>query len=252
MPSSKAVSTCLVCKKRPKRKAYQFCSKRCTNIAAKKAPQLLRVPKNHVMYKDVAKSFRSTWNSNASRPTIARMYLITWTEKLRSSFDNYRANVANKLKRGKKLKEVKRFRSEARMCRLGDPGKSTKLCKRQQCHLCRAIATGFMSTLSYKRALVIMGNLRRTRFGGGVYMAPASSTAFQYADNCNTGSRYKAVLSTRAVLGNPQKVVSNDRLRLWPNPGYDSLEAHPPDGGPAELVVYNYNSVRPAYLLILK
>ncbi|PBK98837.1 hypothetical protein ARMGADRAFT_960474 [Armillaria gallica] len=250
--SSKIVSTCLVCRKRPKRKAYQFCSKRCTNIAAKKAPQLLRVPKNHVMYKDVAKSFRNTWNSNIRRPAIARMYLITWKKTLRSSFDNYRANIAKKLKGGKKPREVKRFRSEARMCRLGDPGKSTKLCKRQQCHLCRAIATGFKSTLNYKRSLVQQGDLRRTRFGGGIYMAPASSMAFRYADNGNTGSQYKAVLSTRAVLGKPQKVVFDDRFRLRPNPGYDSLEAHPPDGGPSELIVYNYNSVRPAYLLILK
>lgn len=44
--------TCLVCKKHRKRNAYQFCSERCTKIAAKKAPQLLRVPKNHVMYQD--------------------------------------------------------------------------------------------------------------------------------------------------------------------------------------------------------
>lgn len=43
---------CLQCKQRDKRKDYQFCSKRCTEIAASKAPGLLRVPKNHVMYED--------------------------------------------------------------------------------------------------------------------------------------------------------------------------------------------------------
>ncbi len=43
---------CLVCRKRPKRKEYQFCSDRCTSIAAKKAPQLMRVPKGHVFYEN--------------------------------------------------------------------------------------------------------------------------------------------------------------------------------------------------------
>lgn len=45
-------TVCLRCWKKKKRKNYQFCSKRCTQLAAKNAPQLLRVPKDHVMYKD--------------------------------------------------------------------------------------------------------------------------------------------------------------------------------------------------------
>lgn len=45
-------TTCVRCNKRPKRKDHQFCSDRCTKIAAKNAPSLLRVPKGHVMYDD--------------------------------------------------------------------------------------------------------------------------------------------------------------------------------------------------------
>lgn len=43
---------CIRCNQRSKRKGFQFCSDRCTQIAAKNAPQLLRVPKGHVMYED--------------------------------------------------------------------------------------------------------------------------------------------------------------------------------------------------------
>lgn len=102
---------CLRCKQRSKRKGHQFCSERCTRIAAKKAPQLLRVPKGHVMYNDgrsrfeagfrpfeltncvntVKKAFGKNWrNKKVRRPTICRIYLITWTHKMRAEFDKYR------------------------------------------------------------------------------------------------------------------------------------------------------------------
>ena len=41
---------CLRCKRHDKRKDHQFCSDRCTKIAEKNAPMLIRVPKGHVMY----------------------------------------------------------------------------------------------------------------------------------------------------------------------------------------------------------
>lgn len=102
---------CLQCKQRSKRKDYQFCSKRCTSIAAKRAPQLLRVPRGHVMYNDgwsavyinsavalmysmhatVKKQFAQGWKDPwRPKPTIARIFLITWSSRLRSEFDGYR------------------------------------------------------------------------------------------------------------------------------------------------------------------
>ena len=58
----------------------------------------------------------------------------------------------------KKKAEVKRFRAEARACRLGDSGKA-KLCKlpKGQCRLCTAIRTGFKYSLEYKRNFVKRG-----------------------------------------------------------------------------------------------
>ncbi|KAK0211554.1 hypothetical protein IW262DRAFT_1323692 [Armillaria fumosa] len=76
--------------------------------------------------------------------------------------------------------------------------------------------------------------------------------AFQYADNGNSRSEYKAVLVTRVVLGNPQKLVLEDWFRCQPDMGYDSVEAHPLFGGPTEVVVFNHNAARPAYLIIAK
>ncbi|KAK0467736.1 uncharacterized protein EV420DRAFT_1758006 [Desarmillaria tabescens] len=204
----------------------------------------------------VANSFRDTWDYNAgSCPVIDRIYLITWTPGMRDSFDNYRESVAKRLKDRKKPKEVKRFRAESRTCLLGDPGQSASLCNDRNCHLCRAIETGFESTLRHKRCLVYNGQLESCRFGGGIYMSPASSKAFNYAVNAGYGSQYKAVLATRVILGKPQQLAWDENYRLEPDLGYDSnlqVEARPADGGPIELVVYNHNAVRAAYLLILK
>jgi hypothetical protein len=63
-----------------------------------------------------------------------------------------RSKVAKKRKMSKKKVEVKRFRSEARACRVGDPSQK-KLCKllKGKCRLCTAIRTGFKYSLEYKR-----------------------------------------------------------------------------------------------------
>ena len=47
-----ADNICLICRQRVKRRNYQFCSPRCTVIAAQRAPELIPVPRGHVMYND--------------------------------------------------------------------------------------------------------------------------------------------------------------------------------------------------------
>lgn len=244
---------CLVCLQNPKRDKYQFCSKFCTDRAARTAPQLLPVPDDHVMYRDVAALFVNNWDRNTGPlPRIAYIYLITWSSSLRKTFDNYRDSIACTMINRDKPKEVKRFRCEARKCQLGDPGQSTILCSStSMCHLCGAIKTGFKTTLDYKRSMSPMQQ-RGVRFGRGIYMAASSSKAFQYAKNGDSRSRYKAVLVTRAVLGNPQRLYEEDHQMEEPDEGYHSVEAHPENGGPIEDVVYNHNAVRPAYLIIVK
>jgi hypothetical protein len=103
---------CLRCKQRVKRKDSQFCSDRCTQIAAKSAPMLIRVPKGHVMYNNggsftveiwpnpdekyyiiVKKSFKNSWHDKKKLPTIVSISLITWTAQQRKSFETYRSVV---------------------------------------------------------------------------------------------------------------------------------------------------------------
>ncbi|KAK0192235.1 hypothetical protein F5146DRAFT_927554 [Armillaria mellea] len=204
---------CLVCLQNPKRDKYQFCSKFCTDRAARTAPQLLLVPDDHVMYRDVAALFVNNWDRNTGPlPRIAYIYLITWSSSLRKSFDNYRTSM---------------------------------------CHLCGAIKTGFKTTLDYKRSMSPMQQ-RGVRFGRGIYMAASSSKAFQYAKNGDSRSRYKAVLVTRAVLGNPQRLYEEDHQMEEPDEGYHSVSINFGGVGPIEDVVFNHNAVRPAYLIIVK
>ena len=105
---------CLVCNRRPKREDHQFCSDKCTKkMALKREPQLLRVPKDHVMYDNgeclhasiqqsmqfpinadelvVKKKFKNNWTDKKENlPIIAKMYLITWPKDMRASFEEYR------------------------------------------------------------------------------------------------------------------------------------------------------------------
>ncbi|EJD55056.1 hypothetical protein AURDEDRAFT_49682, partial [Auricularia subglabra TFB-10046 SS5] len=134
--------------------------------------------------------------------------------------------------------EVKRFRAEARFCRIGDPGRPAKLCSSADCRLCSAIRTGFQ---------------QGCRFGVGIYAAPTSSKAYDYCQNQGNGSdRYRALLMTRIVLGNSEHVVWGDPNRTRPGKGYDSVQAKPNFIEPTELVVYNSTCIRPAYLVILE
>ncbi|KAK0232320.1 hypothetical protein EDD85DRAFT_106349 [Armillaria nabsnona] len=242
---------CLVCRKRPKRKEYQFCSDRCTSIAAKKAPQLMRVPKGHVFYENVKKMFAKKWHDKKDKlPTIAKIYLITWTAYQRSSFEKYRERVAKMRKIAKgKPKEIKCFRSERRACNLGDK-KPYRLCRKLNCRLCLAIRTAFKASLDYKRQMVNNHATSGVRFGGGLYMAPSSNKAFQYTENLSQGSDYLTILVTRTVLGKMQLLKNEQHHRVSPDKGYDSVKARA-QGGPLEYVTYHKDAVRPTYLLIV-
>ncbi|KAK0467737.1 uncharacterized protein EV420DRAFT_1259323 [Desarmillaria tabescens] len=236
----------------PKCKDYQFFPDRCTNLAAKKAPQLMRVPKGHVFYENVKKMFAKQWNDQRQNlPTVAKIYLITWTAYQRSSFEKYREEVARKRNiPDDKPKEVKCFRSEKRACSLGDKRSDTKLCWMSNCRLCPAIRTAFKSSLEYKRRMVMNNATIGVRFGGGLYMSPSSNKAIQYAVNLSEGSEYLTVLVTRTVLGKMQFLKDEQHHRLSPDKGYDSVKARA-EGGPLEYVTYRKDAVRPAYLLMI-
>ncbi|KAK0496331.1 hypothetical protein EDD18DRAFT_1309518 [Armillaria luteobubalina] len=227
---------CLVCRRRPKRTDYQFCSNRCTGIAMRKAPQLMRVLKEHVFYKNIKMMFAKNWHDKEKNlATIVKIYLITWTASQHSSFEKYRERVAKlrKIPKGK-AKEIKSFHSERRASAVD----------------CLAICSAFKSSLDYKRKMVHANTTSGIHFGGGVYMVPASNKAFQYAVNLSKGSNYLTTLVTRTVLGNMQLLMAEQHHRLAPNKGYDSVKAHT-QNDPWEYVTYNKDAVRPAYLVVV-
>ncbi|EJD55057.1 hypothetical protein AURDEDRAFT_155294 [Auricularia subglabra TFB-10046 SS5] len=220
-------------------------------MARKSEPQFLRVPRDHQFYVDVKKRFRRTWMSNGRLPNIARMYLITWPSRMRHTFETYRDRVAKRrhTPRGK-AKEFKCFRAERRSCCLGETGKPT-LCHKRDCRLCKAIKTGFNSSLQHKREAVQSGSHGGIRFGGGLYMSPESDKAFQYAKNLSR-AKYKTVLVTRTVLGRQQHLKRECPRRMSTDRGYDSAMGRADGSSSWEYIVYKRNAVRPAYLLVLK
>ncbi|KAF7343376.1 hypothetical protein MVEN_01769900 [Mycena venus] len=237
---------CLQCKKREKREDHQFCSSQCTRDAAARAPKLLKIPKTHVMFK---KDPFTTNGQKTHRQQYPPSISSLGRQKLRTSFDDYRDTV--ELMTGET--ECKRFRSEKRACNLGEPG-SRELCQRRDCHLCRAIRTGFKSSLEYKRKIRGPGGIR---LGHGIYTTPSSSKAYQYAKNIGpaVGSDMRAVLYTRIVLGNPFYTKREDHTLYEPPFGYQSVigaTGKNSDFPDEECVVYHEDAIQPAYLIMLK
>lgn len=187
---------CLQCGMQDKDKDHQFCSSFCADVAASRAPELLPVPSNHVMYQNgvfllsdirhhmslitgmniVKEQYLKQWEAGSKSPKIKAIFLITWDPVMRATFEQYRFVTDPRLCRylltpcldsdhvswirglPKNKAEVKRFRSEARACLLGEGG-NTQLCMQPMgdCRLCTAIRTGFVYSLHSKRNAVLQG-----------------------------------------------------------------------------------------------
>ena len=95
--------------------------------------------------------------------------------------------------------------------------------------------------------------------------------AYQYANTtAGNSSKYKTMLCVRAVLGNVQYLTREDHNREAPDRNYDSVfslcfepvdtyaltrdlqvETRVPNE-PREVIVYNSEAVRPAFLILCK
>jgi len=192
-PPQSRTDTCLVCMTKSKRKDFQFCSTGCgKNVAAKPHPTLLRVPVNHVMDADskltciflpcyrvhiqpsVRDRFAVDWKSDSPLPNIEAVFLVTWPQSMRTSFQTYRYETCSSIsgfylhkcpseaiiKRGKvpigQPAERKFFAYERRKCHLGE-GDNLEPCDDTGCGLCQAMVTGFRSSLERNRTRVDSG-----------------------------------------------------------------------------------------------
>ncbi|KAJ7034311.1 hypothetical protein C8F04DRAFT_956592 [Mycena alexandri] len=232
--------------------AERLCSHTWSKAAAAPAPELLKIPETHVTYRQVCKIFYGGWTGWAPAPPISSIYRIIWTADLHSSFAYYRDMVQSMTG----CTDSTRFRSEKRACNLGEPG-SLELCQWPDCHLCKAIRTGFQSSLEYKRSI---RGPKGINLGRGIYTTPSSYKAYQYAVNIGSadGSNMKAVLSTQVVLGYPFNTNRKDPRIVAPPPGYHSVIGVPgvpgccSDFSDPEEVVYDKDAIRPTYLIMLK
>ncbi|KAH7103567.1 hypothetical protein BKA62DRAFT_45615 [Auriculariales sp. MPI-PUGE-AT-0066] len=264
VPPPPPKDTCLVCNKHPKRRDYQFCSDGCTAQVTNQAyPHLIRVPEDHIFFANVTSQFSSNWLSSKPMPRVHKIYLITWPREMRNSFQKYRSEISNRFRidesslpaesrsyHAKRPAEIKAFRSERRSCQLGETRKNLELCS-GECRLCQAIRTGFGSSLRHKREMVRKNSKSGVRFGAGVYMTPQSNKAYQYAKDMNPGSKYKAVLVTRVVLGKQEELRAENTMLERPSPGFDSVLGVAAGGEDSEYIVYHEDAVRPAYLLMV-
>ncbi|KAH7103566.1 hypothetical protein BKA62DRAFT_45622 [Auriculariales sp. MPI-PUGE-AT-0066] len=253
LPLGLPTDVCLFCCVKSKREGFQFCSDECTNlVAAEPLPQLLRVPTGHTMEKHLKKRLAERWYKPGRVPQVESIHMITWPNIMRASFEHYRDATVELRKLPNEPSELKFFTWEVRKCRLGQDGKREP-CKSPACHICQAIVTGFKSTLLRNRQLAKDGLRLDVPFGGGIYMTPCASRAFWSAKQHDvSNSDTLALLVTRTVPGKKNHVRRPDYKMTNAGKGFDSVHSGNIDSDQEELVVYNDDAVRPAYLMILK
>jgi hypothetical protein len=106
----KAKTICLLCRRNPKLRRYDFCGDACKEDAMRKTPLLLEVPKGHVTFEmgesshafhvvltkrnaDIVEGkFKASWNCPQKRPCprLKKVFKILETPKLRAEYHAYK------------------------------------------------------------------------------------------------------------------------------------------------------------------
>ncbi|KAG9022489.1 hypothetical protein FS842_006149 [Serendipita sp. 407] len=84
------------------------------------------------------------------------------------------------------------------------------------------------------------------------YTTATSSKSDSYSTNGSTSS-YKAIIMTKVVVGRGYKMTQNAQTLTAPPTGFHSVLGEPVQGGKLnydELVVYDNDAIRPAYLIV--
>ncbi|KIM38464.1 hypothetical protein M413DRAFT_51825, partial [Hebeloma cylindrosporum] len=196
----------------------------CRDIANKQTPLILEVPKDHVTYEMVERSFTSSWKFGTQIPVIRRIFKIIEDEAALQSYDKYKKAVGN---------EVSTYCGTMRKCTLGAYG-NTKLCSDDTCGICSILKTLFKAGL---------GNSTGA-FGPGVYSSSASNKAYSY-----TNSGAGVMLLAKVVLGTVRTVNSWNEVLACPR-GFNSVVFDRQNGWLNETVVYSDDAIRPDFLIV--
>ncbi|KAG8860964.1 hypothetical protein FRB91_000160 [Serendipita sp. 411] len=241
LPLSQAPGTnpCLACKIRQQFSGSLFCGKTCMDNTHNSAPGILEIPNTHPKFKDIEYQFLIKWTGSGKKPTVHHVYLVLTKPADMMKYEVYKQKMEAKnshISKGQQPgNQQRRWHGTGRNCQLGDPGNTTP-CTATACSLCNIIRTSFNITHAAAGA-----------FGKGIYTSSASSTSNGYS-RTNSASTMRAMLLNRVVVGVGYKTSTLNSTLVAPPAGYDSVIAA--YAGTDELVVFDNDAIRPAYLIM--
>ncbi|KAG8816814.1 hypothetical protein FRC18_000807 [Serendipita sp. 400] len=249
--SSLGQRACVICKSAPYDAAREslFCGYACLKKAEAMAPGIIEIPMSHPKFRNIAHQFTQKWlHTNVAFRPPKHIYIVLQSATQKASYARYKAKVereGNFVASGRtEGNENRRFHGSTRQCRLGDPG-NTQLCSNTNCPLCGILRTSFdLAFFKVKTGFA--------RFGRGHYTTATSSKSDSYSTNGSTSS-YKAIIMTKVVVGRGYKMTQNAQTLTAPPTGFHSVLGEPVQGGKLnydELVVYDNDAIRPAYLIV--
>ncbi|KND94957.1 hypothetical protein TOPH_00014 [Tolypocladium ophioglossoides CBS 100239] len=236
---------CLWCYTNRKDPNKSFCSDKCTMEAGDEQPQLIPIPKGHVLYEGVKKS-RNSGLITPKEYEIRKIYLVTRTNESRAEYEKYRKGLEDKgnfVAKGKAIgNEVKRFRGADRACYLGEENddEDPQMCIQPECKLCQSLIHGFGPYLHLKRT---------------------QGLALKYANTTpDIESDIRVLMLCKVALGRAYETWKEHQTWDKPPDGYDSVHAMttPDKAGKKsvfkydERVVYTEKAMRPAYVVAVK
>ncbi|KAG8822409.1 hypothetical protein FRC19_006043 [Serendipita sp. 401] len=234
---------CIICKTSPYDAtiASLFCGVTCIKRSEAMAPGIIEISQSHPKFADISNQFQKKWLLTTRCKPIKHIYLILISSTSKATYNEYRLKVEEEgrfLSRGRSEgNERRRFQSTTRQCTLGDAG-NTQLCSHQTCELCEMIRTSG-------------SKMRQGRFGYGIYASSISSKSESYNTNL-IPSPYKVIILSRITVGRGYKTTEYTKPLTNTPPGYHSILGEsdiPGSVGFDEMVVYNNNAVRLAYLI---
>lgn len=236
-PAAPLKNPCLHCKQREQWQTSPFCGRGCLGKAQSSAPSLIEIPNTHPKFKDVANQFTVKWNTAyAPTPTVRHVYMIMTSAANMKKFENYRDRIEAKNHHKSKGMEPgnqqRRWHGTRRMCKLGDPGNTT-LCTNTTCALCNIIRSSFD-----------MKYASQGLFGTGIYTSATPSKSDSYITS--TGP-LKPILLNKVIVGRGYNLNTMNITLTSPPAGFDSVLGQLAND---ELIVYNNDAIRPAYLIM--